>query len=349
MSFLLHESVYFSIFGLKIYMYGVMITLGILAGVALAFWTFKKRNLNTDHIVNIGLIAIPCAILGARIYYCLFYDKSYDFLSFFDITSGGLAVYGAIIGGAIAVLVYCLIRKINFFQMADAIVPCLAIGQCLGRIGCYFGGCCYGEETTLQMFPFSVEIDGVWHLATFFYESFATLIICIVLLVLLRYVRLNGFVFCAYFLLYGIARFFIEGVRGDSLYFLGMRVSQLLSAILIVCAIGLAIFFVFYYKKKGCLQDIWVVGGKSALVNAELQDNSQNNVEINKIEVKEVSEDKEIDVENGLDKKSETINEDVITQEDSDEHKKDGEKNKKKSVKKSNATLNKKGENVDIE
>ena len=210
---LLLHSQYFTVFGIKIYLYGVMITLGIIAGITLAFWTFKKKGLKTEHIVNLGLIAIPCAILGARIYYCTFIDNTYDFLSFFDITRGGLAVYGAIIGGALGVLVYCLIKKINFLQVADGLVPSLAIGQCLGRIGCYFGGCCYGEPTDIQVFPISVQIDGVWRLATFFYESFATLLICVALIILIRYINGNGFVFCSYFFLYGIARFFIEGVR----------------------------------------------------------------------------------------------------------------------------------------
>lgn len=252
MEFLL-DSVYFTIFGLKVYMYGVMITLGIIAGIALAFWSFKKRGINTDNIINIALIAIPCAILGARIYYCAFYDKVYDFVSFINILNGGLAVYGAIIGGVIAVVVYCLIKKLNFLDVADVLVPSLAIGQCLGRIGCYFGGCCYGQETDFHVFPFAVEIDGSWRLATFFYESFATLIICIVLIVMIRKIKQKGFVFASYFLLYGIARFFIEGVRGDSLYFLGMRVSQLLSAVLIICALALIVSLFFIYKKKGLI------------------------------------------------------------------------------------------------
>ncbi len=253
MQFLL-DSVYFTVFGLKIYMYGVMITLGIIAGIALAFWSFKKRGISTDHIVNLALIAIPCAIIGARIYYCVFFDRTYDFVSFIDITSGGLAVYGAIIGGALAVLAYCLIRKINFLDVADALVPSLAIGQCLGRIGCYFGGCCYGQETDFHVFPFAVQIGDSWRLATFFYESFATFVICVILIVLLRKIKLKGFVFGTYFMLYGIARFFIEGVRGDSLYFLGMRVSQFLSVVLIACSLILMIVLYMYYKRNGAIK-----------------------------------------------------------------------------------------------
>lgn len=257
MDLILH-SVYFTIFGIKIYMYGVMITLGILAGIGLAFWNYKRKGLSTNHILNIGLIAIPSAIVGARIYYCVFFDKPYDFISFIDITNGGLAVYGAIIGGAVAVFIYCLVKKINFLHVADCTVPSLAIGQCLGRIGCYFGGCCYGIQTDVQVFPFAVMIGDEWRLATFFYESFATLVICIMLVVMLSKIKLKGFVFCAYFLLYGIARFFIEGVRGDSLYFLGLRVSQLLSLILIVCSIAFIISLIFYYKKKGVLKEFFV-------------------------------------------------------------------------------------------
>lgn len=293
LNFLL-DSQYFTIFGMKIYLYGVMITLGIIAGIVLAFWTFKKKGIKSDHIVNLGLIAIPCAILGARIYYCTFIDNSYDFLSFFDITKGGLAVYGAIIGGALGVLVYCLIKKINFLSVADALVPCLAIGQCLGRVGCYFGGCCYGEVTDLQFFPLSVEIDGVWRLATFFYESFATLLICIALVILIRYVNGNGFIFCGYFFLYGIARFLIEGVRGDSLYFLGMRVSQALSLFLIFASIGLAIYLFFYQKKKGILPPLFskkvAICGNSK-TNAEESQSEKLDIDL------EVNQDSEIMVE----------------------------------------------------
>lgn len=269
MDLLLHESVYFTIFGLKIYMYGVMITLGILAGIALSFWAFKKRGLNTDHIVTIGLIAIPCAILGARIYYCVFYDRAYSFVDFINITSGGLAVYGAIIGGALAVLGYCLVKKLSFLKVADCIAPGLAIGQCLGRIGCYFGGCCYGQPTDFHVFPFAVIRDGEWVLATFFYESFATLLICIALIILLRKIKLDGFSFGAYFLLYGIARCIIEGFRGDSLYFLGMRVSQLLSGILIIASIIFIIAMLFHYKKKGLI--VFGKGVHLAVQNSGLQ------------------------------------------------------------------------------
>ena len=309
------ESKYFEIFGNKIYFYGVMITLGIIAGIVLAFWTFKKRGIKTDHIINLGLIAIPCAILGARIYYCTFIDNSYDFLSFFDITKGGLAVYGAIIGGALGVLVYCLIKKINFFKVADALVPCLAIGQCLGRIGCYFGGCCYGETTDLHFFPLSVEVDGVWRLATFFYESFATLLICIILVVLIRKINGNGFIFCGYFFLYGVARFLIEGVRGDSLYFLGMRVSQALSLVLIIASVALAVYLFFYHKKKGVIPPLFVNGGLSgenaniAQTSAEEESEEQAQVVDNANEVAEenANESKEEKVqESGVEVESES-------------------------------------------
>ena len=289
MNFLL-QSKSISIFGLSIHLYGVFIALGILAGMGLAYWSFKKRGLETKHIVNIVLVAIPSAILGARIYYCAFIGKNYSFASFFDIASGGLAVYGGIIGAAIAIIIYCAIVKINFLSVADSAVPSLAVGQCLGRIGCYFGGCCYGEETTLQLFPLSVEINGVWHLATFFYESFATLLICVVLVCLLRKIKLKGYVFASYFALYGIARFIIEGFRGDSLYiFNTIRVSQLLSAILVVLAIGFIVYLTISYKKKGLLSKIFVGEETTKDNNEEIskgesnqivkEENKSNNVE----------------------------------------------------------------------
>lgn len=243
-----------------------MIALGIVAGLILMYYCFKKKGLKTEHIINISLIVLPCAILGARIYYCVFFANDYTFANFFDLSSGGLAVYGSIIGGALAVIMYCLIAKLNFFKVADCIVPSLAIGQCIGRIGCYFGGCCYGEETSLHFFPLSVEIDGVWRLATFFYESFATLIICLILIFLIRHIRVNGLVFAGYFLLYGLARFFIEGVRGDSLYFLGFRVSQLLSVLLVLCSVIYICFILIRKTKAGKFGEVW------GCVNAQRQE-----------------------------------------------------------------------------
>lgn len=249
------ESVYFTIFGLEIHLYGVMMALAILCAVFIICLLAKDRGFSSDDIWLVALYAVPLGILGARIYFCVFSSNSYTFVEFFKIWEGGLAVYGSIIGGAIGVAIYCLVHKKDFLKLADILVIGVAIGQCIGRIGCYFGGCCYGIEVTnkaLQWFPLSVMINGVWHYSTFFYESFCALILFFVLLLLLKKTKAKGVVFSSYLIGYGIIRCIIEGFRGDSLFIgnTGIRVSQALSAVLIVVGVALLVFFVIRHKKQ---------------------------------------------------------------------------------------------------
>ena len=146
-------------------------------------------------------------------------------------------------------------RKKNFFDVADVAAPCLILGQAIGRIGCYFGGCCYGIETTnqaLQFFPMSVMIGGTWHLATFFYESFFDFLICIILILVLKKVNIKGVVLGGYMILYGIVRAILEGLRDSSaaLFIGGLKVSQLLSIIIIAGGVALIVCQALLYHKK---------------------------------------------------------------------------------------------------
>lgn len=244
----------FNLFGLEIHLYGLMIAIGILLAVLLSRFTFEKRKLNYDSVFEIILWIFPLAIVGARLYFLIFNGGPWGWESF-AIWNGGLAVYGSIIGGALGAVLYCVIRKKNFLDLADVAVPCLALGQCVGRIGCYFGGCCYGIEVTdpaMQWFPFSVQIDGVWHYSTFFYESICDLLICVFLFLLLRKTKTRGVVFASYLISYGIIRALIEGIRGESLYIgaTGIRVSQLLSIILAIAGVVLLIVLLVKNKKS---------------------------------------------------------------------------------------------------
>lgn len=234
----------FHIGSLEIRFYGILVALGMLFGLLLAVKMAKKRGFKDDDIWLLALFVFPLAILGARIYYCTFYEHDYTFAEFWRIWDGGIAVYGAIIGGAIGVAVYCLIFKKNFFALADVVVIGLALGQALGRIGCYFGHCCYGAEVTydnLKFFPVSIIHDGTWHYATFFYESIWNLIGMFILLRVINISKQRGTNFGVYLVWYGIGRGLIESIRGDSLFIgnSGIRVSQLISIVIIV--IGLAV------------------------------------------------------------------------------------------------------------
>lgn len=242
----------FNVFGLNISFYGLIIAIGIGIGVFVAIKNSKLRNINGDDIITLALYAVPLAVLGARLYYVIFSDSSFSFVEFLKIWEGGMAIYGGVIGGAIGVSLFCLIHKKNFFDIADIAVVSLILGQGLGRIGCYFASCCYGIEVTneaLMWFPLATQINGVWHYSTFFYESFCNFIIFAVLLFLIRKkVNTRGIIFSLYLICYGFVRCIIETFRGDSLYLFGIKVSQLLSFILMIG--GIIMLIIIYTKKK---------------------------------------------------------------------------------------------------
>lgn len=245
----------FNLFGLEIKFYGILIALGMLIGIIVAVYNTKFRDLKPEDIYTVALYALPLAIVGARLYYVLFSGETFSFWEVFAIWKGGMAIYGGVIGGALGVLLFCLIHKKIFLKLADVACISLVLGQSIGRIGCYFSGCCYGIEVTnpnLMWFPFSTMINGTWHLSTFFYESFFDMVIFIGLLFAIKKIKTDGVIMSLYFIFYGIVRCIIEGFRGDSLFLgnSGIRVSQLLSGILIIVGIFLLLFFTLKPKWK---------------------------------------------------------------------------------------------------
>ena len=246
-----------SIFGFEIKFYGIIIAFAMLIAIFLVQYLGKKHKINPDDIVILALIVIPCAILGARAYYCIFSDTSYTFTTFWQIRNGGLAIYGGVIGGVIAILLYCAVKK-DFkliIKLFDTIVPALILAQSIGRWGNFFNQEAYGTLVTnpkWQWFPFAVKIDTYlgyeWHLATFFYESMWNLIGFIILLLVFKKSKCLGTTTASYLVYYGIGRIWIEGLRTDSLYWGVLRVSQWLSMCLVV--IGLAILVYNYFNKR---------------------------------------------------------------------------------------------------
>ena len=235
----------FYVFGYYVHFYGIISALAYFLGVVIVCCLAKKRGFKTDEIITLALYVIPLAIIGARIYYVLFrLDQYHSFLDVLKIWEGGLAFYGGMIGGGLGVGLYCLIHKKNFFALIDLIAVAMIFSQGLGRWGNFFNQEAYGTIVTnpnLQWFPFSVYIDAVseWHLATFFYESmwnFMTFAVLITLLYKVQF-KANGMIAAYYLIFYGTGRFFIEGLRTDSLYIGPIRVSQLLSAIFVVLGI----------------------------------------------------------------------------------------------------------------
>ena len=251
---------YFLFFGLHITYYGFIIALAMALAVFVACKNAKFRGLKTDDLIICACYVLPLAIIGARIYYVIFSDHNYTFGEIFRIWDGGMAILGGVIGGAIGVMLYCLIHKKNFLDVGDIAAPSLILGQAIGRIGCYFAGCCYGVEVTdpsLMWFPLSTQIDGVWHLSTFFYECIWNLLGFVVLMLLLRKsgVKQRGAIMSLYIIIYGAGRAWIEALRGDSLYIGSIKVSQLLSIIMII--IGIAVLVsVYLLTKKGKIKSL---------------------------------------------------------------------------------------------
>lgn len=249
----------FSIGGLEIKFYGVIMALSMLLGIVLACKLAKKRGIKTDDILLLALILLPCAVVGARLYYCLFYAYDYSFAEIFNLRQGGLAIYGGVIGGVIGVVIYCLIKKdIKMIGViCDICAPCLILGQALGRWGNFFNQEAYGNIITnpnFQWFPFAVfiEDENAWFQATFFYESLWNAIGLAILLVVYYKSKHIGTTTASYLIWYGLGRLWIEGLRSDSLYIgnTSIRVSQLLSALLIVLGIVYLVYNYIRSRKK---------------------------------------------------------------------------------------------------
>jgi len=233
-----------------IYWYGLLIALGVFAGVMLALRREKRLGLRKETTVDLVLLGAPIAILCARLYYVGFswdYYASHpdEILAFRD---GGMAIYGGVIGAVIAGFIYSKWKKIPFLKLADLAAPSLALGQCVGRWGNFLNQEAFGSAVSnpaLRFFPVSVYIEGSgWHYAAFFYESLWCALIVIALLMAekKRLFKRSGDIFLSYLFLYALERGVVEGLRADSLMLGPLRISQLLSlCVVIACALILAL------------------------------------------------------------------------------------------------------------
>ncbi len=247
----------FGIDGLNIAWYGVIIACGLLLGILLGMLRARKRGWSSDLLLDFILLAVPLAVVGARLYYVAF-EWAYfaaNPIKIFAINEGGLAIYGAVIGGFLAAFLFSRAAKFPFLKLIDLVIPSLILGQAIGRWGNFINQEAFGALVTdpkLQFFPLAVYIQalGEWHQATFFYESSCNMILLAVTLLLGRKGVRDGTLLAAYFIGYGLIRAVVEGLRTDSLYLFGsIRVSQLLSALLVLAGVILLILI-----HKGKLQ-----------------------------------------------------------------------------------------------
>lgn len=232
---------------LTIRWYGVLISLALALGTYLAYREAARRGIDPEHILNIALLAAPAAIIGARIYYVVFSWSNYadNPLEIFAVWHGGLAIHGGLLGGILAGYFYVRKNNLNFWQLADIVAPSIILGQAIGRWGNFFNQEAHGgpvSEEFISKFPRFIQegmlIRGQYYHPTFLYESLWDLAVFLFLFWLSRRKLPEGCVFFSYLALYSVGRFFIEGLRTDSLMLGPIRMAQLVSVLLIFLGCG---------------------------------------------------------------------------------------------------------------
>lgn len=237
------ESVAFTIFGIDIMWYAVLITSGMIIATVICCVRAPKHDLTSDQIINFVIICIPAAIIGARLYYVVFNWEFYagDIKKILNIRGGGLAIHGGLIFAFVAVCILCAVWKLRPLNVLDLAVPCIAIAQAIGRWGNYFNSEAHGGPTDL---PWAITVNGQSVHPTFLYES----IWCFLLFFFLIYVdnrrKFEGQTLLLYGILYSAERFFVEALRTDSLMIGPFKQAQVLSlSVIAVCIIAYVILY----------------------------------------------------------------------------------------------------------
>jgi phosphatidylglycerol:prolipoprotein diacylglycerol transferase len=236
------------LFGVPIYLYGLIIVTGMCVAIIVAGLLLKRRGIDPYDVTIYALAVIPLGVLGARLYVYIFpwEGQAANWSTFLNFRGGGLGIYGGVIMGFLAALVTAKIKKQDFGLVIDCLLTGVIIAQSIGRWGNFANQEAFGNLVTdpnLQFFPYAVFIDArnAWYQATFFYESVATFVGFIICLLLFRskhYKR--GWISAFYGIYYGIVRLFVEGLRTDSLYlWIGttqtdIKISQLVSVFTII-------------------------------------------------------------------------------------------------------------------
>ncbi len=250
------DPVAISIFGIDIMWYGIIICSGTILALLLCQYTCKLKGIDYDDVLTIFLITFPIAILGARLYYVIFEFEYYkdNLIDILNIRQGGLAIHGAIIATVIVVYICAKKKGLKFLACLDMAAPCIILAQAIGRWGNFFNQEAHGGPVTeafISKFPAFIKngmlISGTYYHPTFLYESIWNLIVFFILFYMIHKIKKNGVVFLTYIGLYSIGRFFIEGLRTDSLMFLGLRTAQIVSILgVLIWIIGVIII----YRKK---------------------------------------------------------------------------------------------------
>lgn len=244
---------------ISIHWYSIMLFLAILFGSNVAIGEAKKHGFSEDFMVNMLFLAIVLGIVGARVYYVIFNFDYYltNPLEIFEIWNGGLAIHGGILFGLTSVYVYLHKKNVSFVKILDYVVVGFILAQAIGRWGNFFNGEAHGEVCSLAFLKslhlpsFIVNgmyIDGNYYVPTFLFESIWCLIGFVIMIIFRRkkFIKV-GYLSSFYLIWYGFERFFVEGMRTDSLMFFSLRIAQIVSLFMMLCGI---ILFIYSYKKK---------------------------------------------------------------------------------------------------
>jgi len=257
----------FSLGPLDVRWYGILIVLGIVLAFIVVQREMVKRGMHADFLTDLLVWAVPLSIISARIYYVLFtwdYYKDHPG-QIIQIWEGGIAIHGALIGAFITTYVFTKRRGISFWKVMDIAAPGLLIGQIIGRWGNFMNQEAHGGPVSENFLNTTIipdwimnqmTIDGVTYHPTFLYESLWNIVALVILLLLRRVAVKRGEMFLFYLVWYSAGRFFIEGMRTDSLYVIGeLRAAQLVSIITIVIAVTIFIVRRYVQKVKVTYQD----------------------------------------------------------------------------------------------
>ena len=234
---------------LTIHTYGVLVATGFLLGIGLAVLQAKKEGIPSNKIVDLGFYILLSAIIGSRLFFIFINVSHYikNPLDIFKIWEGGLVFYGGILFAIPTVIWYAKKNDLALWSTADVFAPSIAIGHSIGRIGCFFAGCCYGKPA--EGLPWAVTFTNPQSLAqigiplhpTQLYESAGEFINFLILITLRRYKSFDGQLFLTYVLLYSILRFIVEFFRGDigrGFIIYNISLSQGLSILMFLIASG---------------------------------------------------------------------------------------------------------------
>lgn len=250
---------------ISIHWYSILLFIAILLGSNLAIKEAKKHGFEEDFMVNLLFLGVIIGILGARIYYVIFNFDYYkdNLIEVFKVWNGGLAIHGGIIAGFITIATICYKKKVNLLKILDYLVVGLIIAQAIGRWGNFFNGEAHGAITSLsyleslylpQFIIDGMYINGNYYIPTFLYESIWCLIGFIIMIILRRKKFMKvGYLTSFYLVWYGVERFFVEGLRTDSLMFFSLRIAQLVSLVMVV--IGIILFIYSLNKSKNYEED----------------------------------------------------------------------------------------------